>query len=107
MIAPITTNGLLKSVQYPLGLRNDSLVEGLLGSIYDRFNVSFKDSFDSDVFTELSSSRFSGADDEDYYYDSTGVEHEPKASYRLAKSHIQHLGTIYVNSLSINILIYI
>lgn len=44
--------------------RNDSIVDGLLGDIYDRFNVSFKESFDSDVFTELSmsSTRFSGTE---------------------------------------------
>ena len=45
-------------------VRNDSIVDGLLGDIYDRFNVSFKESFDSDVFTELSlsSTRFSGTE---------------------------------------------
>lgn len=69
--------------------RNDSLVEGLLGSIYDRFNTSLKDSFDSDVFTEMSSTRFSGVDDEDY---STGADHESESrrNYNLARS--QHLG---------------
>lgn len=76
-----------------LGYRNDSLVEGLLGSIYDRYNVSLKDSFDSDVFTELSSSRFSGGDEEDY---STGADHESEAkrNYNLARSHMQHLGIL-------------
>lgn len=79
-----------------LGHRNDSLVEGLLGSIYDRFNVSLKDSFDSDVFTELSSSRFSGATDEEY---STGADHESEArrNYNLARSQMQHLGKLLFN----------
>ena len=39
-------------------------MDGLLGDIYDRFNVSFKESFDSDVFTEISmsSARYSGTE---------------------------------------------
>ena len=37
--------------------RNDSIVDGLLGDIYDRFNVSLKDNFnESDAFTDLTMS---------------------------------------------------
>lgn len=66
--------------------RNESLVEGLLGDIYDRFNISFKESFDSDVFTEMSSSRFS---------DSTADHESESKNYaknnKILKSNMQHL----------------
>ena len=68
--------------------RNDSLVEGLLGDIYDRFNISFKESFDSDVFTEMSSSRFSPSD--------SAADHESESknytkNNKIPKSNLQHL----------------
>ena len=68
--------------------RNESLVEGLLGDIYDRFNISFKESFDSDVFTEMSSSRFSASD--------STADHESESknyskNNKIAKSNLQHL----------------
>ena len=78
------TNSLLNNPH-----RNDSLVEGLLGDIYDRFNISFKESFDSDVFTELSmsSSRFSASD--------STADHESESKHskdtKIAKSNLQHL----------------
>ncbi len=57
------TNTTLSKYDYAAN-RSDSLVEGLLGEIYDRFNVTSRDNLESDVFTELSisSSRFSGCD---------------------------------------------
>lgn len=100
--------------------RNDSsLVDGLLGSIYDlRGGGSgappgsmslLKDSFDSeDVFTEMSTSsaRLSGADEDDEYFYSTSrycddetnnARQLPSSNYhRLAKSHMQHLSEYYI-----------
>ena len=64
--------------------RNDSLVEGLLGDIYDRFNISFKETFDSDVLTEISasSSRLSGVDSNE------------SETFKLARSHLQYLSNL-------------
>lgn len=72
-------------------VRNDSLVDGLLGDIYDRFNISSGGSqgmADSDVFTEMSasSSRLSGGD--------STADHEYETRYysknsKLARSHLQ------------------
>jgi hypothetical protein len=39
--------------------RNDSIVDGLLGDIYDRFNISLKENFnESDGFTDLTVSSY-------------------------------------------------
>jgi hypothetical protein len=65
-------------------IKNDSLVDGLLGDIYDRFNISFKESFDSDVFTEFSISSCSRFSD-------SAAGHESENKYKLAKSYLQHL----------------
>jgi hypothetical protein len=70
-------------------MRNDSLVDGLLGDIYDRFNVSLRTdtTLDSDVFTtsefSASSSRLSGGD-----------SHESENS-KMAKSHLHHLSMLF------------
>ncbi len=70
--------------------RNESLVDGLLGDIYDRFNAStLKEHQDSDVFTEFSASsaRLSG--------DSLESENKYCAkNYKLARSHLQHMSKI-------------
>ena len=67
-------------------------MEGLLGDIYDRFNVTLKENMDSDVFTELSSSRFSGCD--------STVDHDMETRYyskfhKLARSTLQTFSTIF------------
>lgn len=69
-------------------IRNESLVEGLLGDIYDRFNITLKDNMDSDVFTEmsLSSSRFSGIESNGDH------ESECRKSFKLPKSTLQNFG---------------
>lgn len=69
-------------------MRNESLVEGLLGDIYDRFNITLKDNMESDVFTEMSfsSSRFSGIDS------NADHESECRKSFKLPKSSLQNLG---------------
>jgi hypothetical protein len=83
---------LIKNLSHPVnGCRSDSLVEGLLGDIYDRFNVTLKESMDSDVFTELSSSRFSGCD--------STADHDMETRYyskfhKLARPTLQTFSTI-------------
>jgi hypothetical protein len=83
---------LIKNLSHPVnGCRSDSLVEGLLGDIYDRFNVTLKESMDSDVFTELSSSRFSGCD--------STADHDMETRYyskfhKLAKPTLQTFSMI-------------
>jgi hypothetical protein len=61
----------------------DSIIDSLLGQIYDRFNGSLRDNFDSDFNTEvsLSSSRFSDFDHE--------FEANAKAQYHLTKAHLK------------------
>lgn len=75
-------------------------MDGLLGDIYDRFNVSFKESFDSDVFTEISmsSARYSGT--ERSWLDS---EHESESRFYfknsvIAKSSLKHLSMYIIIS---------
>ena len=72
-------------------IRNESLVEGLLGDIYDRFNITLKDNMDSDVFTEmsLSSSRFSGIDS------NADHESECRKSFKVPKSALQNFGILF------------
>ncbi|RNA44305.1 TBC1 domain family member 30-like [Brachionus plicatilis] len=68
-------------------IRNESLVEGLLGDIYDRFNVTLKDNMDSDMFTEMSFSsyRYSGID--------SNADHESewRKSFKMPRSTLQNL----------------
>ncbi|CAF0808804.1 unnamed protein product [Brachionus calyciflorus] len=85
-------------------LRNESLVDGLLGDIYDRFNITFKENLDSDVFTEmsLSSSRYSGIDLDT----ESNADHESECrkNYKLSKSTLQSLDpkelTLLINEMS-------
>lgn len=76
--------------------RNDSIVDGLLGDIYDRFNISLKESFnESDAFTDqtMSSSNFTEA--KSWLLDSDMNEPNTKnfgKSYQGIKSSLKKLG---------------
>jgi hypothetical protein len=83
---------------HPLGIRSDSLVEGLLGDIYDRFNITFKENIDSDVLTEISSLRFSGGDSTA----DNGAETRNYSKYhKLAKSSLNSYGRVQLYFLNL------
>ena len=62
--------------------RNDSIVDGLLGDIYDRFNISLKENFnESDAFTDLTVSSFNLTESKSWQMDSDLTESNAKYNY--------------------------
>ena len=76
--------------------KNDSIVDDLLGEIYDRFNVSFKESFnESEVFSELSMSSSTFPENKSWLLDSDLNEPNEKyygKSYHSIKTSLKKLG---------------
>lgn len=70
-----------------LGNRNDSIVDNLLGDIYDRFNVSLKDSFnESDAFTDLTMSSSNLTENNKWAIDDSDMT-ESNSNIRYGKSY--------------------
>lgn len=77
--------------------RNDSIVDGLLGDIYDRFNISLKENFnESDTFTDLTVSSYNFTESKSWQIDSDMTESNAKYNYGKGyvgmKSSLKKLG---------------
>ncbi len=75
--------------------RNDSIVDDLLGDIYDRFNISLKESFtESDAFTDLTTSSSNLTEAKSWLVDSDLNETSNNTSIHGTKPYVKSYHSI-------------